>query len=196
MGKKKKVHALAKSPEFQPQAGSLRWEAIKEDYIAQNLTRAKGQPAFNLRKLAEAHGVSYHYVRQIAATQKWNKQLKERIEQRKQEAVANITGVALFDEIEIRTRQATYARLASSLAYQKLSEMTKEDIKKLSVRDAIELLRIGLTEERVALGIKDTGAPPPATEERQLSDQQVFAVARRVIELKRGQDGSYGTEPS
>ena len=194
---KKKVHALAKSTEFQPQAGSLRWEAIKEDYIAQNLTRAKGQPAFNLRKLAEAHNVSYHYVRQIAATQKWNKQLKERIEQRKQEAVASITGVALFDEIEIRTRQATYARLASSLAHQKLSGMTVEDIKKMSVRDAIELLRIGLTEERVALGIKDIGGtPPPPEAERQLSDQQVFAVARRVIELKRGQDGSYGADSS
>lgn len=191
---KGKIKALQNSTEFQPQAGSLRWEGIKEDYISQNLVRQKGQPAFNFKDAAAAHKVSYHYLRQIAATQKWNQQLKERIEERKRTAIANIQNVSLYDEIEIRTRHASYARLASSLAYQKLNGLKKADIGKMSIKDAIELLKIGLSEERVALGIRDGSEPPPPAEQRTLSDTQVFAVARRVIELKRGDDGSYSPD--
>lgn len=190
----KKVLALQNSTEFEPQAGSLRWEAIKEDYISQNLVRQKGQPAYDLRKLAEAHKVSYHYLRQIAGKQKWNQQLKDRIEERKRKAVEAIQGVALYDEIEIRTRQASYARLASSLAYRKLQSIKDADVKKMSVKDAIELMKLGLAEERVALGLKDGSEPPPPADQRLLSDAQVFAVARRVIELKRGSDGSYSAD--
>jgi hypothetical protein len=190
----KKVYALANSTEFEPQAGSLRWDAIREDYISQNLVRQKGQPAYTFRKLADAHKVSYNYLRQIAATQKWNDALKDRIEERKRQAVERIQGVALFDEIEIRTRQASYARLASSLAFKKLQSIKEKDVSKLSVKDAIELMKLGLSEERIALGIKDGSEPPPAADQRLLSDAQVFAVARRVIELKRGDDGSYGTD--
>jgi hypothetical protein len=191
---KKKVRALQKSTEFEPQAGSVRWDVIREDYIAQNLVRAKGQPPYNLKALSAAHGISYHYIRQIAGTQKWNKLLKERVEERNRQAVEQITGVALFDEIEIRTRQATYARLASSIAHAKLNGLDQNDIKKLSVRDAIELLRIGLAEERTALGLDKGGTPPAQPEDRSLSDQQVFAVARRVIEMRRGDDGSFSPE--
>jgi hypothetical protein len=190
----KKVHALAKSTEFEPQAGSLRWTAICEDYIAQNLARQKGQPAYNLKRLAEAHGVSYHYLRQIAATQKWNDLLKARIEERRAKAVEQIQGVALYDEIEIRTRQASYARLASSISFKKLNGLSDDDIKKISIRDAIELMRIGMSEERAALGIKDGSEPLPPTEGRTLSDEQVFSVARRVIEMRRDGDGSFSED--
>jgi len=190
------VKSKTKAPpaEFEPQANSLRWDAIREDYIAQNMARQKGQPAFTYKDTAAAHDVSYPYLRQIAAKQNWNRMLKQRVSERAKEVAERIQGVALFDEIEIRTRHATYARLASSLAHARLSGMKRDDIAKMSVKDAIELLRIGLTEERTSLGIKDGSQPPPQAEQRTLSDSQVFAVARRVIELKRGSDGSYGAD--
>jgi len=191
-----KVKALANSTEFEPQASSLRWAAIREDYIAQNMRREKGQPAYRLPQLAAAHKVNYHYLRQICGTQKWNAELKRRVEERTRAATETLKGVSLFNELEIRTRQATYARLASSLAHKKLLSIKDDDVKKLTIKDAIELLKIGLGEERQALGIGDTVRVPQTTEERVLSDSQLFAVARRVIELRQHDDGVYSTDAS
>ena len=179
-------------------AHGSKWALIREDYLAQNLRRAKEDPSYTLKQCAEAHGVSYQYIRKVASDQGWADMLRERADELRREALARMQGVALFDELEIRTRQATYARLASSLAYRKLQSLGEADVKALSIKEAIELMRIGLTEERQALGIGDVVRVPDGPrddESRVLSDTQVFAVARRVLELRRNDDGSYGTDP-
>lgn len=174
----------------------VQWTLLREDWLAQNLRRKKGDPPYNYKQLAAAHDVSYLRVRQVAAQQNWQGLLKERQRELEEQAQEHLKGVALFDEIEIRTRQATYARLASSLAEKKLRSLDEKRIAKMSIKDAIELMKLGLTEERQALGIGDTVRIPTGGSEhaKVLSDQQVFAVARRVMELRRHEDGSYGPD--
>lgn len=169
-----------------------RWELIKEDWIAQNLRLMPGEPAYTLKQLAAAWGIAYVVIRQMSSKHKWGPQLKERLAKLQEETHARLHEVALFDEIEIRTRQATYARLASSIAFQKLQTLDEKAIKNMSVKDAVELLKIGLGEERQALGIGDVVATPKSPEDRAvLSEKQVFAVARRVLEMRKQADGSY-----
>ena len=180
--------------------GQKRWDLMCEDFIAQNLRLTKDDPPYTLKDCAAAWGVSYPLLRQKAATQKWNIQLKERLERLRLEAQEKIQNIALFDEIEIRTRQATYARHASLIAYQKLKGLDEKAIAKMSIKDAVELLKIGLSEERQALGIGDTLRVPPAPgqgDKPVLNERQVFAVARRVLEMRKLDDGSYAerTEP-
>lgn len=173
--------------------GQKRWDLIGEDFIAQNLSRAKDDPPYTLKDCANAWGISYTLIRQMSSKHKWAVKLKERIETLRLATQERLQDVALFDELEIRTRQATYARMASSLAYKKLAGLDDKAIAKMSIKDAVELLKLGLGEERQALGIGESMrlSNPNGNGQPALSDGQVFAVARRVLEMRRTSDGTY-----
>jgi hypothetical protein len=173
---------------------SAQWEAVCEDYIAQNLVRGPGKP-YSLADCAKAHGLNYDWVRQVAARDKWKRKLKARVEEVKQKAVEQITEAAVFDEREVRVRQATVAKLASSLAYKRLAALTEKEIKELSISECIALIKVGLVEERQALGLGDvyTANTNNGQSGDQMSDAQVFAVARRVIQMKQN-SGVYSAD--
>lgn len=163
-------------------SNKIKWAALRDDYIAQNLSRREDDPPYTLKRHAEIHDLNYTYLRARAGRERWSTLLKEELDKKRSEVMERIGESAIINEIEIRTRHCTYARKASSLAYERLNSMTAKDISKLSIRDAVDLLKLGLDEEKKALGLED-GASTGTKEgtSRVLTDAQVFAVARQVI---------------
>lgn len=173
-------------------ANKVKFAIAKEDFIAQNLARQPGEPPYTLRQIAEVYNISYNYLRIIAAKEKWSTELEARLEDKKRQAGERIQRQAVLDEIEIRTRQATYARFASELAIRRLKLLDGKDIKQLSVRNAIELLKVGLAEERNVVMVGEPIQPPLEGDAGPgLTDDQVFAVAARIIETHQNPSGVY-----
>ena len=140
------------------------WSVAKLDYITENLHRAGRGDPYTLKDVAAKWGVSYGQARNIAGRDKWNAELAQREKERNNKALEKVQTYEQFNEAEIRSRQARYSRLAMGKAMQRLAAL---DPATLTVKEAIELLKLGLVEERKALGLPDafTFTPPPQNEE-------------------------------
>lgn len=127
------------------------WARVKKHWIARNLDPNK-KKKYTLRNAAEDFQVGYGHLRTVAAKEEWNSQLKEAAARVAEESIEIARKKAAFDESEIRNRQYRYAKIASEKAIEKLKAL---DPKKLTTKEATELLRLGLVEERRATGIAD-----------------------------------------
>ncbi len=168
---------------------TTNWIEIREEYIVQNLI-ASDNP-LTLKRLALLYGISYGTVRNKAAIEGWNNLLDKRREDQAQSAIARLQDAKnVFDEVEVRVRQARMAQKMSALALTKLDTVKAED---LTVKEAIELAKLGLIEERKALGIGDkyefVGMDPEAQRERSLG------VLEEVIKLVEEIEGTITVEP-
>ena len=126
------------------------WRELRDEYLNQNLVPR--EKPFTLKMLAAAYGMSAGVVRAKAADEKWNKILARRRDELDSNVRDKLADSAVFNEVEVRIRQATYARLAQSKAITKLQMVEPKD---LSVNQALLLLKLGLEEERKALGFAD-----------------------------------------
>ena len=129
----------------------LDWNLVREDYFARNL-RADGAVPNSLKEVARAWGIAYKTIRNRASAERWNDQLRQRMVQQASAVAQRLQSSELVDEIAVRMRHAMVARYAVDKALQRLETLDPEE---LSPRDLVELLRLGLTEERKALGIAD-----------------------------------------
>jgi len=135
-------------------------------------------------------------VRRQAAKDNWSTQLEERISKQSKEVAVRLEESTMFNELEVRVRHALQAKLMSDIGSKRLNMLTDEDIQKISLQDAVFLLRSGISEERKALGLDTESGEPgiaPVTA-RVLSDDQVFAVARRVTNMKKDENGVYSVD--
>lgn len=156
------------------------WSVAKVDFLTQNLRREAGGKPYTLRDVAEKWGVSYGQVRNVAARDKWNQELAQQKEARAKAAVQSVQTYEQYNEAEIRSRQARYARLAMGKAMQKLNSV---DPAKLTVKEAIELLRLGLVEERKALGMPEAFTFTPAQQGEDGEYKSVIDHINRQKEL-------------
>ena len=127
-------------------------ERAKRKFITENLDPRRETP-YTLKMLSEDLGLSYGHLRNHSSKGKWTDELETERQRLQIETVHEIHAAERVNEIEIRGRQANFARLAMNKAILRIQDLDPKD---LTAREAIELLRLGLTEERKALGLIDT----------------------------------------
>ena len=129
-----------------------KWQELRDLYIKKNVNPANGTP-YTFKLMATELHLNYTTLRQRAARERWNDSVADALDQRSSEALEVITAKGVVNECEIRTRHMRVSRLALSKAEERLNKLKPED---LSIKDTLELLRIGITEERRAAGLVDT----------------------------------------
>jgi hypothetical protein len=160
-------------------AVEVNWADIREEYIEQNLSV---DHRWSLRQVAELYGLNYGTVRNKAADEGWNQQLENRrVSSRVTALEALREAKGIFNEIEVRVRQARFGRDMTTKGMQKLANVDPE---KLTIPQAIEMARVGMDQERRALGMPDRYEfiGIPGTEER---DQHLHALDELIGVLER-----------
>lgn len=137
--------------EKQKQLTAARWRQIRDDYIDTNLEPERDTP-FTLKALSEKWGVKYGTMRNRAGNESWNAKLDELREERTDLARTVTNNYVAYEEAEVRGRQARIARVALAKAAEKLDKLKPGE---MTVREAIELARMGFEQERKALGMSD-----------------------------------------
>ncbi len=122
----------------------------------QNLRGDKDKP-FTLRELSNKWCVPYGTLRNRASDEKWNEQLQRKVVEQNTEVVSRVQAEEIATETAIRRRQAKVSRVLCDLGLQRLQSI---DPLRLTTREAIELVKLGLIGERQALGLARTCAFP------------------------------------
>lgn len=130
---------------------TIDWPTIKADYMQTNLQRNNGQ-VYTLGQCALRWGISYGQLRIIASQEKWVENMETQKTELISTSVALVKDEAKFNEYEVRSRQARYARIAQDKAIARLQLVNPEH---LSIKEAAFLLRLGLTGELKALGLPE-----------------------------------------
>ena len=150
-------------------APEFDWGAIKIDWMAENL-RA-GQKRFTLKQVAKKWGVAYGTVKNKAYRDGWRNQLTQAKAARdKRSSVI----VARY-ETEVRWYQARVARAAIVKALKALTQLD------LTASEVIRLLKLGLEQERRALGIPKLRPPehhPPKDDEYESVEDKMARVRK------------------
>lgn len=142
--------------------GSIDWGAAKERFVLFNL-QARDGSKYSLKQLSIDLKLNYATLRNKASVCKWEEFLNNQIIirddsvrtkliERNKMSLDLLAKDLANRETEIRKKHAILARMMQKAAVDKLSNVKSEDLK---VRDAIELLKLGISEERKALGLAD-----------------------------------------
>jgi hypothetical protein len=129
----------------------IDWSVVKADYFAENLKADKDQP-FTLKELSVRWKIAYKTIRNRSSTENWNDELRDRITEQQVEILQKVQDGVVETEVEIRQRQAQVARYLMDKALKRLVTISPEELTK---KEAIELVKLGLGEERKALGFAD-----------------------------------------
>ena len=154
-------------------APEFDWRTIKTDWLAKNLR--VGQKPFTLKQVAKKWGVAYGTVKNKAYRDGWRNQLTQaKAERDKRSSVIVARYVT-----EVRWCQARLARVAIVKALKALNQMD------LTVSEAIRLLKLGLEQERRALGIPKLRPPEhhPPTDDKYESVEDMMARVRKYRDL-------------
>ena len=150
-------------------APEFDWRTIKTDWLAKNLR--VGQKPFTLKQVATKWGVAYGTVKNKAYRDGWRNQLTQaKAERDKRSSVIVARYVT-----EVRWLQARVARVAIVKAMKVLKQ------KDLTVSEAIRLVKLGLEQERRALGIPKLSPPedhPPKDDEYESVEDKMARVRR------------------
>jgi ADP-ribose pyrophosphatase YjhB (NUDIX family) len=172
-------------PTVPNQAGNFvyNWDAIKTDYFRENLDQQRKTP-FSFRALATRWHVNYVTVKTKALElnehgETWNEELLRMSRERTQATITRMRDVRAFDEVEIRSRHITIAKLALSRAIEKIQSVAGTD---LTMDQAIKLLQFGTTEERRAAGLPDEFTLTIAPESKQFESPELRD--KRYAELR------------
>jgi hypothetical protein len=172
---------------------------LRETYIHRNLTALNGK-RYSVHALAADFGLDRDSVTQISRREKWGEALaeaKKRQDDRLRDKLTDIRAdilaksqtTTLNQEVTVRMRQASIARTAQVKAAARIKAIDPEE---LSVREAVELLRLGMEQERRALGLPDRYelVTEDSTHDY-MSTDKARAVLGRVIELAKSKRGNY-----
>lgn len=157
-----------------------RWATLKEEYFETILAGKH----ITLAALAEKYGVAAQSVRNKSSKEKWPEAIEKIRQEREKlltEKLAERTTLALdqlnqefaTNEAEIRKRHALMARGLQVRAVKRLKEIPLEQF---SPRDALFMLKLGIEEERRAIGLPDSYVPPPEAD----SNAEYRTVAEQV----------------
>lgn len=137
-----------------------KWASLKEEFLELSITGKD----IHWPTLASKYGFSPQTCRNRASTEKWYNEITERrrlrediLEQKLTErttlALDKLNSDFATNEVSIRKRHATIARGLQVKAVARLREL---ELKEFSPRDTIALLKLGLEEERFAMGLSET----------------------------------------
>jgi hypothetical protein len=168
------------------------WEFLREEWINQNLVLDLEGP-YTLKMLCEDNDLSYSMVQNKSAKEGWMAMLKDRQGVGTALAKSTLKNSEIFNELKVRVRQATYGNMVQSKAALRLNEI---DPKKLTVREAIDLMRLGVEMERRALAMPDhfIFAEGFGTEDEEFTSDKAREVFLEAIELLKQEDGTYAVD--
>jgi hypothetical protein len=137
----------------------INWQSIKNEWVS---LKANGS-AISLREFSKRHGTRYEYMRIMSSKNKWAAAVEDRIKdiekrvsdqliERSADAITSVRQALASDESEVRERHAKMSKEMQRKAISRLREIPPEQ---LTAREAIDLLRISMEQERRALGIPD-----------------------------------------
>lgn len=156
-----------------------KWASLKEEFIDLSIKGA----AIHWPTLATKYGFEVNTVRNKASINKWYDEIENRRKMREEildTKLTERTALALDElnrdfatnEAAIRTRHATMARGLQGRAIKRLREIPLDEF---SPRDALAMLKLGIDEERFAMGMSQTfegaNAPSPNTQYQPLVEQ-------------------------
>lgn len=156
---------------------AIDWKQLCLEYINANLEPSVGVESarLTLKVLAEKHGVKYGTLRNRASEEDWNGQLALMRAANREAVKDHLVNLTLQSEIEIRTRQVNYGRLAQDIAMERLLQI---DPQTLTAKETLEMLRLGTELERKAAGIDEEYTAPPQTS---LRDNQTREAVRQTL---------------
>ncbi len=129
----------------------IDWDAIREDYLLQNLDQSRDLP-YTISGCAKTWGLSRSAVENHAKKEFWREEL---ITRAKAQADANLerrTETIAEVEREARDRHANFMKGLISKAAVKFNSL-KDPENELSVDQMLKMLQFAMPEERAALGI-------------------------------------------
>ena len=138
-----------------------------------------GQKRFTLKQVAKKWNVAYGTVKNNAYRDGWRSQLVDSISDRDKRSLKEVRDRAMWDETEVRWRQARLARVAIVKALKALTQLD------LTASEATRLLKMGLEQERRALGIPKLSPPEhhPPTDDEYESVEDEMARVRKYRDL-------------
>lgn len=127
------------------------WKLLQLSWMQRNLMRDLAKP-YTYAELGEEFNIPHKTIRNRAAKEKWQDRLAAEREKIEQQILSTILASRVESEAEVRQRQA---HIAKSLVDKALTKIKETKVENLSLRQAIEILKFAMPEERKALGLSD-----------------------------------------
>jgi len=142
--------------------GSLPWNDIRDQWILSRID-GNGKPV-SKEELAQKYKISRQGIYNRASVDKWTAQLaareKEKVDflattlkESSDMAIKNVQNELSTNETDVRIKHTVIARALQGRA---IKFLTGIPLDRLTPRDALLMLKIGLEEERKALGLPDS----------------------------------------
>ena len=169
------------------------WRDLREQWLEQNLMERPSP--YSLKNLAEDNkNYTYGHIRNVAAKQGWSSLLKNAREVKDWKVSAAINTSRVFNEVEVRTRQAGYAMRAQAKA---IDSLMKTELQ-LTADQAIKLLQISSNMELKALGFADKyiymGDDVADGVAQVMTPEKLKGILMHHLEAHLGQEGTYTIE--
>jgi hypothetical protein len=129
----------------------INWKAVFLHWLTENLRRDRKSP-YAYKELCIKFDIAHKTIRTHASKGQWQQKLNDKLLEQNQQVIAKVQEQELISEVEVRQRQAMLSREMIDMAMTKLKSIKPHD---LTIKQAIDLARLGLMEERKALGLPD-----------------------------------------
>ncbi len=170
---------------------SLEWYKVCRYWVTENLQPDREKP-YTFKDCAQAWKINYGSLRNVAHRDNWKGELQKALDEKNTQVLEVVKQDTAVEEGEVRIRQARVARLALAKATVRLQAIEPGD---LSVREALELLKLGFEQERKALGLADKyefTTPDDELEESVVEQmgnhKKLMALASALLTYTEGDD--------
>lgn len=135
--------------------GEVKWDVIKQAYLSRNIERKEKEDPVTLGMLAIEFNVIYGTLRNKASEGKWHDELRTHISEVNEKVLDTVIEITVEEEVKVRTRQARIGRSISSVGLKVITEKSEDELKLMSMRDALTYVKTGVDIEFRALGLPD-----------------------------------------
>jgi hypothetical protein len=125
------------------------WPRVKAIYFERNLERDRNTP-YTLKMLAAEVNVAHGSIRDRASKEKWTDELRAASLKRSEHAIDAARERAAFDEAEVRIRHQIIGKLLIAKSIERLKNL---DVTKLTLKETVYMLTVGVEMERAAVGM-------------------------------------------
>lgn len=161
--------------------GTIDWQAIKMDYLLKSIRINK---SFSMKKLADEWNIPHGSLRNRASMERWSVQLKDKLDEQRGDVVSQVQTLSGYKEVEVRMRQTDLSRIMMEKAGQRIKRIKPDE---LTIKEAIEMARLGMEQERKALGMPDkfevSSIDKPETAGEFASVEERISKHSRMVQL-------------
>lgn len=176
------------------------WGKFKKEFMSRNLS-SDSEQHISVSALAREFNIVPKTAQNKAAKDKWYDELrglkdlvtddiKDAIFPNQHDVVTRIKADSINEEVAVRKRHLVIARNVLIKASMKLKNIKPED---LTIREALDFMKLGITEERRALGIPDETSIILYQEENheELNFSKANSVIGEILDIMKDDNGDY-----